>query len=120
MLQQKQFEGANKPGKFLAHQLKKRREKILINKLIAEGKEITEAGEIKKAFKIFYSKLYQEKKIEDEEVEKYLDKIENQELSDNQREVLNRPISHEEVLKAINATKIGKAPGPDGYIAKFY
>lgn len=78
------------------------------------------AGEIKKAFKKFYSKLYQEKFIEDVDVENYINKIENKELSDNQREILNKPISHEEILEAINAIKLGKAPGPDEYTAKFY
>lgn len=33
-LQQKEFEGVNKPGKFLAWQLKKKREKTIINKII--------------------------------------------------------------------------------------
>lgn len=68
ILQQKQFEGANKPEKFLAYQLKKRRENRLINKISAKGKEIMEAGEIKKAFKFFYSKLYQEKLVKEDDI----------------------------------------------------
>lgn len=119
-LQQKQFEGANMPGKFLAHQSKKRKENGLINKITVEGKELMEAGEIKKALKKLYAKLYQEKKVEDEDIETYLGKVENKEISDSQREILNRPIDEEEIKEAINATKLGKAPGLDGYMAKFY
>lgn len=52
--------------------------------------------------------------------EEYINKTENRELSESQRETLNRPISQEEIQDAINATKVGKVPGTDGYTAKFY
>lgn len=44
-LQQKTFEGANKPGRFLAYQLK-RKKKRLITKIMGQ-KEITDENEIK-------------------------------------------------------------------------
>lgn len=40
MLRQKEFEGANKPGKFLAWQIKQRRERNLIQKIKVNGREI--------------------------------------------------------------------------------
>lgn len=54
------FKGANKPEKFLAHQLKKRKERKIIEKIMVEGKEIIEEKEIKETFLKFYSKLYRE------------------------------------------------------------
>lgn len=39
-VQQRVFEGANKPGKYLAYILKKKREHKIINKISEEGKEL--------------------------------------------------------------------------------
>lgn len=50
-LNQKIFEGANKVGRFLANQLKKRKEKNWINKISVDGKEVNTKLEIKKNFK---------------------------------------------------------------------
>lgn len=66
-LQHKYFEAANKTGKFLAYQLKKRKERKLINKITEDGKEITEEKDIKEAFILLSStlKLYSEDKKAD-------------------------------------------------------
>lgn len=49
-LLQKSFERANKPGKYLACQLEKRKEKQTISKIIKEDKVIMDQQEIKGAF----------------------------------------------------------------------
>lgn len=46
-MQQKEFENANKPGKLLAWQLKKRREKKYITKIIDKGMELINQQAIK-------------------------------------------------------------------------
>lgn len=56
-LQQKRFESANKSGKYLAQQLKRRKENRLINKITEDQKEITEESKIKEAFLKYYSNL---------------------------------------------------------------
>lgn len=58
---QKFFEGADKIGRLLANQFKKRKEKSWINKVSVEGKEINTKNEIKKEFKIFYLNLFKSK-----------------------------------------------------------
>lgn len=58
--------------------------------------------------------------MEEKDIEDYIGKIENKELSENQKEILIRSISHEEIQDAINTTKLRKAPELDGYTAKFY
>lgn len=59
--QQRSFEGSNKPGRYLAHMLKKKRQNTIINKIGEDGKEIGDRKGIKKAFYNFYSKLYKSK-----------------------------------------------------------
>lgn len=49
-LQQKTFDGSNKVGKYLAYQLRKKKEKKIINKILVDDKEISDEGKIRKAF----------------------------------------------------------------------
>lgn len=39
---------------------------------------------------------------------------------DTQKELLNRPVTYEEVREAINNLQNNKAPGPDGLTPEFY
>lgn len=87
---------------------------------MAEGKELNDPKEIKDAFLHFYSNLYRERETDDLEIEDYLYQTQITELTEEHRDTINRPISQEEIKEAINLTKIGKAPGPDGFSAKFY
>lgn len=41
-------------------------------------------------------------------------------LIEEEKEVLDRPITQEEITNAIDQMKLGKASGPDGFTAKFY
>lgn len=41
-------------------------------------------------------------------------------LSEEQKDLLNAPISKQEVLNAINGLQSGKAPGPDGLSSEVY
>lgn len=58
--------------------------------------------------------------VDEEEMDRYLEKIKNNEISNYQREILNKKISEEEIKTAINTIKLGKATGPDGFTAKIY
>lgn len=100
-LQRRSCEETNKLGKYLAYQLKK----SMISKITAEGKVIINTKEIRKAFKIFYSKLYQERPIDSKELEEYLQKVEYREISEEQQKILKGFISKEEIIEALNTTK---------------
>lgn len=50
-LQKKLFKGANKLGRYLAWQSKKRRQTKIINKIADDGKETVDHNRIKRAFK---------------------------------------------------------------------
>lgn len=39
---------------------------------------------------------------------------------EEEQEALDKPISLEEIIKALEETKLGKAPGLDGFTANFY
>lgn len=65
-MQQRQFEFANKPGKYLVGLLKRRGEK-LITTLRKEGEERIETSdnkETRRIFEVFFSKLYQKNEVD--------------------------------------------------------
>lgn len=64
--------------------------------------------------------MYQEEPIDTNKQEEYIKKTENKEIGEGQREILNTPISYEEMIEAREATKVGKSPGPDGFTANFF
>ncbi len=69
----------------------------------------------------FYNKLYStEYNTLDELRKSFLDQISLPSLTEEQRELLNRPVTREEVLDAIRTLQSGKAPGPDGYGPEYY
>lgn len=118
-LQQRTFEGANKPGKHLAYQLKKKKERKLIIKLTEGQKEVMDEQGIENMF-WKYSNLYKKESIDSEKMEEYMQKTQLRTVSETEREELDRTITAEEVATAIGSMNIGKAPGPDGFKTKFY
>lgn len=94
-LQQKLFDGSNKVGKYLMYQLKKKKEKRIIRKIMVEEKEINEDQKIKAAFLKFYSNLYKEKEINQKKLEKYLQKIECKGITERDKDSLDTPITME-------------------------
>lgn len=120
ILRQKEFEDANKSGRFLAWQLKKRREKKIIMKITVRNQTITEQKGIKKAFWEYYTNLFEKEGNNEEQIKLFLWKAKLQKVPGKIKELLNEEISTEEIYEAITATKIAKAPGPDGLIASFF
>lgn len=69
----------------------------------------------------FYHKLYSSECNTSDELRKsFLDQISFPSLTEEQRELLNREVTREEVLDAIRSLQSGKAPGPDGYGPEYY
>lgn len=118
--QQKLFEGANKPGKYLAYQRKKKRERREISKILADGKEIVDKVGIKNAFLEFYSNLHKKNNIDPENLQKYISENKIPKLSTEDRTLMEDSIIIEEIEEAIMQMKTGKSPGIDGFTTKFY
>lgn len=116
----KEFEGANKTGKLLAWQLKKKRQKCSITKIIERGKEITEQQYLKREFYKYYATLLSAKPKEVGKLREYLERAKLSKIPDDIKDILNKEITLEEVYTAIEKGKRGKSPGPDGLMARFY
>uniref|UniRef100_A0A670HTD8 Reverse transcriptase domain-containing protein n=1 Tax=Podarcis muralis TaxID=64176 RepID=A0A670HTD8_PODMU len=117
---QKYFESANKMGKLLAWQLRKRKKQNTINKLIVDERVIEEPSEIERRFVAFFEKLYEKGEESSVEIRNYLDQEERKFFTEEDCIQLNKVVSVKEVRDAINKMKNGKSPGPDGLPAKYY
>ncbi|KAF7704191.1 hypothetical protein HF521_021263, partial [Silurus meridionalis] len=51
---------------------------------------------------------------------KFLSNLNLLELTEDQRQTLNKPIELSEILNCINSLSKGKAPGPDGFTVEFF
>uniref|UniRef100_A0A670J9A9 Reverse transcriptase domain-containing protein n=1 Tax=Podarcis muralis TaxID=64176 RepID=A0A670J9A9_PODMU len=120
-LRQKNFEFANKSGKWLAWLVKKRKEENTIGRIQINGKETTCPKEIRRGFVDFYRQLYRNKERNNrKKIERYLLEKTVRKIPTDQKEQLNAPIQREEVEEGIRELKRGKAPGPDGFTSSYY
>lgn len=119
-MKQKEFNGANKPRKYLAWQLgEKKTKKKIVNKIILNEETIVYHQAIKRVFYNYYANLFKEKTTKSEDIEKYLKSVDIPEISEHINQILNESITNE-VEKAIEDMKDGKPPRPNGITSKFY
>uniref|UniRef100_A0A672FWV9 Reverse transcriptase domain-containing protein n=1 Tax=Salarias fasciatus TaxID=181472 RepID=A0A672FWV9_SALFA len=119
---QRFFAMGDKSGRLLARLVTGRQHLKPISTLQDDkGKNCYETKKIVEIMKQFYSKLYtSENKASDVQILEFLSNIKLPSLSDADQLSLNKPISKEEILAAIESLSSGKAPGPDGYNVEFY
>ena len=114
------FEKINKIDKPLARLTKGHRDKILINKIRNEKRDITtESEEIQNTIRSYYKGLHSSKLENLDEMNKFLDRHQVPKLNQDQINNLNSPISPKEIEAVINSLPAPKSPGPDGFSAKF-
>uniref|UniRef100_A0A803TUI3 Reverse transcriptase domain-containing protein n=1 Tax=Anolis carolinensis TaxID=28377 RepID=A0A803TUI3_ANOCA len=118
-IKQYNFENANKPGQWLSRKIRKRKQQQYITKIVKDGNPLVKDEKILETFREFYIKLYKEEEIDLDEISLYLGSFQLQKISDQQRELLNKEITIEEIKKALKMMKGNKAPGPDGYSIAF-
>lgn len=101
----------------LANCLRGSRAKQLITQIqMADGKITSNLTEINDTFRDYYSNLYaSELQNDNMQMYNFLDNLKIPELSPDDRERLDRPITKEETELAVS----GKSPGPDGFPAEF-
>uniref|UniRef100_A0A803TCD8 Reverse transcriptase domain-containing protein n=1 Tax=Anolis carolinensis TaxID=28377 RepID=A0A803TCD8_ANOCA len=119
-IRQTHFENANKPGRWLARKLRKRKDATYINRIKIGDKTYVEEKEILNQFKIFYSKLYEKESVDKEKITEYLGKLNLQKIKEEDRTILNEEISEKEIYQAIKKLDGTKTPGPDGLSAIYY
>uniref|UniRef100_A0A803TW33 Reverse transcriptase domain-containing protein n=1 Tax=Anolis carolinensis TaxID=28377 RepID=A0A803TW33_ANOCA len=119
-IKQDHFQNANKPNRWLARKIGRKKQKRHISKIEEGGKSYWTDKDIINQFEKFYKDLYKNDQIKKEEIMKYLNKRNLQKISEKQRENLNKPINEQEIKTAIRKMDSNKAPGPDGFTAAYY
>ncbi len=120
---QQMYEFANKPNKYLANLLRNRSQAHVISSIKdKEGRCHHDNKAINKIFRAFYKKLYtpQSGFSSGDDMNKFLANSNLRELTEEQRQTLNKPIELSEILNCINGLPKGKAPGPDGFTVEFF
>ena len=115
------FEKINKIDKPLARLIKKKRERMHINKIRNEKGEIkTDTAEIERTIRHYYKQLYASKMYNHKEMEKFLERYNFSRLKQEELENINRPITNIEIETVIKNLPTNKSPGPNGFTGKFY
>ncbi len=120
---QRMYEFANKPNKYLANLLRNRSQAHVISNIKdKEGRCHHDNKAINRIFRAFYKKLYtpQSGFSSGDDMNKFLANSNLRELTEEQRQALNKPIELSEILNCINSLPKGKAPGPDGFTVEFF
>ena len=102
------FEKINKMDKLLARLIKEKREKNQINNIRNEKGAVTaDNGEIQRIIRNYYEKLYGNKIDNLEEMERFLEKFNLPRLNQEEREIMNKPITSTEIEAVV---KISPSP----------
>ena len=98
------FEKINKIDKPLARLIKKKRERMQINKIRNEKGEITDNAEIQRIIRDCYKQLYANKMDNLEEMDKFLKRYNFLTLNQEELENINRPITSNEIETVIKSS----------------
>ena len=115
------FEKINKIDKPLARLIKKKREKNQINNLRnEEGEVTTDDAETQRSIRDYYKQLYGNKMDKLEEKDRFLEKFNLPWLNQEEREIMNSPITSTEIESVIKNLPKNKSLGPDGFTGELY
>ena len=119
-LKLKSFEDANKPGKWLSYRLRAQINSRQITKVKNGPTEILDENGIQQSFLKYYESLYCDHVSEERKLTDFFADLKFPLIDQTQLEVLNKPISLQEITDTIQQLKSEKAPGPDGFSGEFY
>ena len=115
------FEKINKIDKPLARLIKKKRERMQINKIRNEKGEITtDTAEIQRVIRDYYKQLYANKMENHEEMDKVLERYNFPRLNQDELENINRPITSNDIETVMKTLATNKSLGPDSFTGDFY
>lgn len=120
------YQWGNKMSKHLARILKKKKSINYIDKIQNKHGEIVyKTKEIAEVFKSYYGALYsvnhtgQQDKDKIRKIEEFLARAVLPQIAESDRELLDKPITEEEINKALQDSAPGKSPGPDGFTMSY-
>lgn len=125
-IQQLKFNGfqySNKANsKYLANLLQYKKEKSIIPAILdAAGNINQNPQDINNIFRNFYSNLYSPThQPTQSEIDTFLNSLTLPKLTAEQTNILDAPLTLNELTKALNKIPSNKSPGPDGLPAEFY
>ena len=106
------FEKINKIDKPLARLIKKKRERMQINKIGNEKGEITtDTAEIQRIIRDYYKQLYDNKMDNHEDMDKFLERYNFPTLHQEEFENINRPVTSNEIETVIKNLPANKSLG---------
>lgn len=117
------YESGGKCGKLLARSVKGVKSASYIPQItFPDGQKATIPMQISKGFGNYYSDLYNlpSSTSKQANIDKYISDSQLPSLPLETQEILEKPITIEQLKVAIGSMKVGKAPGPDGYTAQYY
>uniref|UniRef100_A0A8C5MEC2 Reverse transcriptase domain-containing protein n=1 Tax=Leptobrachium leishanense TaxID=445787 RepID=A0A8C5MEC2_9ANUR len=122
------YESANKMDTLLARQIRPRPPATRITSLRdSASRSIKSPQNIKQTFTDYYSSVYNHSPLHSPptsshlaDINSFLSSVDLPKLLSTQGEALAKDFSLEEISEAIVSLKPNKAPGPDGYTARYY
>ncbi len=120
-LRYKHFQYSNKSGKYLTNQMKRNKGKTTISTIINSAGNIVQAPEEITHSKISIPNYIYKPIIQPQKISRFFfNNIQLLQLTKEQAERFEQPLTLRELLKALNLMPNNKSPGPDDFPANFY
>ena len=116
------YDQGEKAGKLLAWRIKKIQAERAINCIKSSSGTMTmDLLEINNTFRDFYESIYTSECTRDKTAQSiFLEQLHFRTISNDDKIVLDSPLTIKELYEAIGEVNSGKAPGPDGLPIEFY
>ena len=112
------LEVGERPSRFFLNLENRNRVNKSINEILTDDETtITDQQEILQALKTFYENIYKNTDTDEEVEDKNLQPTQ---LTNAERTFLDRPLTKQEIDRALTQQKNNKSPGLDGYSAEFF
>ena len=94
--------------------------KVITNLRNSDNEVCRNQNEIMNILVSHFTEMFDEKPIDQNKANDYVDKVGLKQISDKQKQELNKPLTLEELNIALKVMNNNKAPGTDGFPTEFY
>ena len=85
-----------------------------------KGEVKADSAEMQRIITDYYEQLYVNRMHNLEEMDRFLEKLNLPRLNQEEIEIMNRPVTNNEIKTVIKNLPKNKRPGPDGFTGEFY